>query len=73
MEFTGQEIWPGKMKTDISGSRDVLMTFLKIAGHRVGSSEVESAFVSHPAVAESAVIGKSDPIKGQVIKVFLDT
>jgi acetyl-CoA synthetase len=44
---------------------------LKIAGHRVGSSEVESAFVSHPAVAESAVIGKSDPIKGQVIKAFL--
>ena len=44
---------------------------LKIAGHRVGTSEVESAFVSHPAVAESAVIGKSDPIKGQVIKSFL--
>jgi len=44
---------------------------LKIAGHRVGTSEVESAFVSHPAVAECAVIGKSDPIKGQVIKAFL--
>lgn len=44
---------------------------LNIAGHRVGTSEVESAFVSHPAVAESAVIGKSDPIKGQVIKSFL--
>ncbi len=44
---------------------------LKIAGHRVGTSEVESAFVSHPAVAEAAVIGKSDPIKGQVIKAFL--
>lgn len=44
---------------------------LKIAGHRVGTAEVESAFVSHPAVAEAAVIGKSDPIKGQVIKAFL--
>ena len=44
---------------------------LKIAGHRVGTSEVESAFVSHPAVVEAAVIGKSDPIKGQVIKAFL--
>ena len=44
---------------------------LKIAGHRIGTAEVESAFVSHPAVAEAAVIGKSDPIKGQVIKAFL--
>ncbi len=44
---------------------------LKIAGHRVGTSEVESAFVSHPAVAEAAVIGKPDPIKGQVIKAFV--
>src|SRR5664280_671063 len=44
---------------------------LKIAGHRVGTSEVESAFVGHPAVVEAAVIGKSDPIKGQVIKAFV--
>lgn len=44
---------------------------LKIAGHRVGTAEVESAFVSHPAVAEAAVIGKPDPIKGQVIKAFV--
>ena len=44
---------------------------LKIAGHRVGTSEVESAFVSHPAVAEAAVIGKSDPVKSEVIKAFL--
>ena len=44
---------------------------LKIAGHRIGTSEVESAFVSHPAVVEAAVIGKSDPIKGQVIKAFV--
>jgi len=44
---------------------------LNIAGHRVGTAEVESAFVSHPAVAEAAVIGKSDPIRGEVIKAFL--
>jgi len=44
---------------------------LKIAGHRVGTAEVESAFVSHPAVAEAAVIGKADPVKRQVIKAFL--
>ncbi len=44
---------------------------LKIAGHRIGSSEVESAFVGHPAVAEAAVIGKLDPIKGEVIKAFV--
>ncbi len=44
---------------------------LKIAGHRIGTSEVESAFVSHPAVAEAAVICKSDPIKGEVIKAFV--
>ena len=44
---------------------------LKIAGHRIGSAEVESAFVSHPAVAEAAVIGKQDPIKGEVIKAFI--
>ncbi len=44
---------------------------LKIAGHRVGTSEVEAAFSSHPAVAEAAVIGKSDPVKGQVIKAFV--
>jgi acetyl-CoA synthetase len=44
---------------------------LKIAGHRIGTSEVESAFVTHPAVSEAAVIGKPDPIKGEVIKAFL--
>ncbi len=44
---------------------------LKIAGHRIGTSEVESAFVSHPAVSEAAVIGKPDPVKGEIIKAFL--
>jgi acetyl-CoA synthetase len=44
---------------------------LKIAGHRLGTAEVESAFVSHPAVAEAGVIGVPDPVKGEVIKAFL--
>ncbi|MBU4338340.1 acetate--CoA ligase [Patescibacteria group bacterium] len=44
---------------------------LKIAGHRIGTAEVESAFVHHEAVAEAGVIGIPDPIKGEVIKAFL--
>ncbi len=72
-EFTKQGIWQERTKTDTSGYREDPMMFLKIAGHRVGTSEVESAFVSHPAVAEAAVIGKSDPIKGEVIKAFRNT
>jgi acetyl-CoA synthetase len=43
---------------------------IKVAGHRLGNSEVESAAVSHPAVAEAAVIGKPDAVKGEVIIVF---
>jgi len=43
---------------------------MKVAGHRIGNSEVESAAVSHPAVAEAAVIGKPDAVKGEVIIVF---
>ncbi len=44
---------------------------LKIAGHRIGTAEVESAFVRHKAVAEAGVIGVPDPVKGEVIKAFL--
>lgn len=44
---------------------------LKIAGHRIGTAEVESAFVMHKAVAEAGVIGIPDPVKGEVIKAFL--
>ncbi|MGZ4910216.1 MAG: acetate--CoA ligase [Halobacteriota archaeon] len=44
---------------------------LKIAGHRIGSSEIESAFVSHAAVSEAAVIGKPDSIRGEVVKAFI--
>ncbi len=43
---------------------------LKIAGHRLGTTELESAIVSHPAVAEAAVISKPHEIKGETIVVF---
>lgn len=44
---------------------------LKVAGHRIGTAEVESAFVSHKAVVEAGVIGVPDPVKGEVIKAFI--
>ncbi len=44
---------------------------LNVAGHRIGTMEVESALVSHPAVAEAAVIGKSHDLKGQAIAAFV--
>jgi acetyl-CoA synthetase len=44
---------------------------LNVAGHRIGTMEVESALVDHPAVAEAAVIGKPHEIKGESIKAFV--
>ena len=44
---------------------------IKVSGHRLGSMEIESCLVSHPAVAESAAIGKPDELKGEHIKVFV--
>ena len=44
---------------------------IKIAGHRIGTVEVESAFISHPAVAEAAVIGEPDPLRGEVATAFV--
>ena len=43
---------------------------LKIAGHRLGTMELESAVISHQAIAEAAVIGKPHEIKGETIVVF---
>jgi acetyl-CoA synthetase len=42
-----------------------------VSGHNIGTAEVESALVSHQAVAEAAVIGKPDQMKGNVIKAFV--
>ena len=44
---------------------------INVAGHRLGTMEVESALVSHPAVAEAAVVGKPDEIKGEDIVAFV--
>ena len=44
---------------------------LNVAGHRVGTMEVESALVDHSDVAEAAVVGKPDEIKGQAITAFV--
>ncbi|XZO04094.1 MAG: acetate--CoA ligase [Microcoleus sp.] len=44
---------------------------INVAGHRLGTMEVESALVSHPAVAEAAVVGKPDDIKGEEIVAFV--
>jgi acetyl-CoA synthetase len=44
---------------------------INVAGHRLGTMEVESALVSHPAVAEAAVVGKPDEIKGEEIVAFV--
>lgn len=44
---------------------------LKVAGHRIGTIELEDSLISHPAVAESAVIGKADPVKMEVPVAFV--
>jgi acetyl-CoA synthetase len=44
---------------------------LNVAGHRIGTMEVESALVEHPVVAEAAVVGKTHEIKGQAIAAFV--
>lgn len=44
---------------------------IKTAGERVGPFEVESALLTHPAVAEAGVIGKPDPVRGEIIKAFI--
>ena len=44
---------------------------LKVAGHRIGTAELEDAAVAHPKVAEAAVVGKADPVKGEGIVIFV--
>ncbi|MEK6618327.1 MAG: acetyl-coenzyme A synthetase, partial [Nitrospirota bacterium] len=44
---------------------------IKVAGNRIGTAEVESALVSHPAVAEAAAIGKPHKTAGEAIKAFV--
>jgi acetyl-CoA synthetase len=44
---------------------------LNVAGHRLGTAEVESALVDHPRVAEAAVVGKAHDVKGQAVAAFV--
>lgn len=44
---------------------------LNVSGHRLGTMELESALVSHPKVAESAVVGRPDDLKGQAVVAFV--
>ncbi|MBL8098333.1 MAG: acetate--CoA ligase [Anaerolineales bacterium] len=71
---------PGKYTTGDSAKRDKDGYFwiigrvddvIKVSGHRLGTAEVESALVSHPAVAEAAAIGLPHDIKGQAIYTFV--
>ena len=77
-----QQYWskyPGKYLTGDSAKRDKDGYFwiigrvddvLKVSGYRLGTAEVESALVSHPSVAEAAVIGLPDELKGHAIHAF---
>ena len=71
--------YPGRYLTGDSARRDQDGYFwvigrvddvIKVSGYRLGTAEIESALVSHPAVAEAAVIGLPDEIKGSVIHAF---
>ena len=44
---------------------------MNVSGHRIGTMEVESALVSHPSVAEAAVVGRPDDLKGTAIVAFV--
>jgi acetyl-CoA synthetase len=44
---------------------------LNVSGHRIGTAEVESALVAHPSVAEAAVVGRPDELKGQALVCFV--
>ena len=72
--------YPGKYLTGDSARRDADGYFwiigrtddvIKVSGHRLGTAEVESAFVSHPAVAEAAAIGLPHEVKGNMIHAYV--
>ncbi len=82
-ERYGREYWgqiPGVYFTGDSGEIDEqgyvwfggrADEIIKIAGHRIGTVEVESAFLRHPAVAEAGVCGRPDDLRGEVVSAFV--
>jgi len=44
---------------------------MNVSGHRISTTEVESALVSHPAVAEAAVVGMPDPDRGEIVRAVV--
>jgi acetyl-CoA synthetase len=75
-------MWPGTYFPGDGARRDEKGYFwivgrvddvVNVAGHRIGTAELESIFVGHPAVAESAVIGIKHDLKGQAMVAFVTT
>ena len=73
--WDGQYYFPGDgAKRDEDGYYWILGRVddvLNVAGHRIGTMEVESALVAHPTVAEAAVVGRAHELKGQAIAAFV--
>jgi len=72
--------WPGMLRTIYGDPERYVQQYwimgriddvVNVSGHRLGTMEVESALVSHPAVAEAAVVGRPDELKGQAIAAFV--
>ncbi|MCP4594141.1 MAG: acetate--CoA ligase [bacterium] len=74
-KWDAQTYFPGDgAKRDAKGNYLILGRVddvLNVAGHRIGTMEVESALVDHPAVVESAVVGRKHDIKGEAIVAFV--
>jgi acetyl-CoA synthetase len=73
-KFPGKYFAGDGAKLDAEGNWWVLGRVddvLNVAGHRIGTMEVESALVDHPMVAEAAVVGKTHELKGQALAAFV--
>jgi acetyl-CoA synthetase len=72
--FTGRYFAGDGCKVDAEGYHWLLGRvddIMLIAGHNISTAEVEHALVGHPAVAEAAVVGRTDPTTGQAIAAFV--
>jgi acetyl-CoA synthetase len=74
------ERFPGKYFTGDGARKDAdgylwvmgrVDDVVNVAGHRLGTAEIESVLVAHPSVAEAAVVGKPDELKGQALVAFV--